>query len=383
MNSLLAAQYNTSRVLRQLWLNPGISRSEIADLLGLNRSTLTHIIKSLTDQGLIRVLDSGSAGPLGGRKNVRLSIEPSYGCFAGIDVRAEKIKIVAVDLVGEILLQKEIKARSTGKRLYTSCAKAYSWLREQLERLNLPLLGVGYGLSGIVDPVERVIRQSIPLEITTPDRTGERLAEHVAEPIMIDNDANCCCWAEIVAKRGAAPSSFLFIYGAWRTARQETQQDVTAIGMGITIDDQVHRGQGYSAGEFRSIEWKSGRTSQFSVPDSQVAAARSDRATFIRITKELARNAALLVNVLDLDHAYLGGFFDPSDPEIADIFEKEIQKNWSYPSKPSCEVRFSTHGELSIAYGAASMFLVRAFGSSEELLLNGRPAGINVLSRPR
>ena len=380
MNSFIAAQYNTSRVLRQLWLNPGISRAEIADRLGLNRSTLTHIIKGLTDQGLVRVLDGGSAGPMGGRKNVRLSIDPAFGCFAGLDIQADMVRIVGVDVGGEVLLQKDIKARAAGKRLYSAVGKAYDWLRGRLEELELPLLGVGFGLAGIVDPDERVISQSIPLEFIEREPIGDRLAEFIKEPILVDNDANCCCWAEIVARKSIEASSFLFVFGAWRTNRKPVRRDVTAVGMGISIDDNVHRGKDFSAGEFRSIEWKPGRTSQFSLSDDEVASARSDRKAFVKVTKELARNTALIVNVLDLEDLYLGGFFEDGDTDVRKIFQQEIQRNWSYPNKAACEVRFSSHGDLSVAYGAASMFLVRAFGPSEDLVLTGDRAGINLLS---
>ena len=379
MNSLLAAQYNTSRVLRQLWLNPGISRAEIADRLGLNRSTLTHIIKSLTDQGLVRVMDGGTAGPQGGRKNVRLSINPAFGCFGGFEIEADVVRVVGVDVSGQILLRRDFKGRSTGKRLYTVFEKAYAWLKARLEDLELPLLGVGCGVGGIVDPDERVIRQSIPLEVLGPEPFGARLAERIPEPVLVGNDANCCCWAEIVAGKNIDSSSFLFVFGAWRTSRKPVRE-FPGVGMGIAIDDAVHGGKDFSAGEFRSIEWKPGRTSQFSLQDAEISNARSDRAVFLKLTKELARNASLLANVLDLDHLYLGGFFEEDDKDAQRIFQQEIQRNWSYPNKAACEVRFSTHGELSVAYGAASLFLVRAFGPNADLILTGHRAGITLLS---
>ena len=381
MNSLLAAQYNTSRVLRQLWLNPGISRAEIADRLGLNRSTLTHIIKGLTDQGLVQALEKGEAGPQGGRKNVRLRIDASFGCFAGLHVEADRVRVVAVDLSGELLIDKEIKARASGKKLLATCCKAYDWVKRYLETVGVPLLGVGFGLAGIVDPDECVIRESIPLDIREPQALGDQLVDRISEPVLIDNDANCGCWGEVIARRSSASSSFLFVLGAWRRAGKLERRDITAIGIGLAIDDNVHRGKDYSAGEFRSIEWMQGRTSQFSLTDKEVAAARSDRRVFIKMTKELARNVALVVNVLDLDQLYLGGFFAEEDAEVKMIFEQEIQRNWSYPGNVACEVRLSTRGESAVAYGAASMFLVRAFSPSDDLILTGHRDGSNPLSR--
>ena len=380
MNSLLSAQFNTSRVLRQLWLHPGISRAEIADRLGLNRSTLTHIIKGLSDQGIVRTLDGGSAGPLGGRKNVRLSIDPSFGCFGGIDVQPDLLRIVGVNVAGEILFQREVKGRLGGKRLYPGIQGAYEWIQTQARGAGVPLLGVGCGFGGIVDPDDGSVRQSIPLDIVEAEPVGQRLSEFIKEPVLIDNDANCCCWSEIVARRSIEPTSFLFVLGMWCTVRKSPRRDVTGIGMGIAIDDAVHRGKDCSAGEFRSVEWKAGRTNQFSIPDEDISAARSDRKIFLKIVRELARNTSLLVNVLDLEYLYLGGFFREDDLELHKIFKQEIDKNWAYPSQPTCEVKFSTHGELAVAYGAASLFLVRAYGPSEDLMLGGDRVGINVLT---
>ena len=264
---------------------------------------------------------------------------------------------MVVDVSGEVLFRKDVKARATGKRLYTACVKAYDWLCARLEQLQVPLLGVGYAVPGIVDPDERVVRQSIPLDIVEPEPIGDRLAEVVREPILVDNDANCCCWAEIVARKSNEPSSFLFVFGAWRSTRKPVRQNITAIGIGIAIDDVVHRGKDFSAGEFRSIEWKPGRTSQFSIADREIGAAREDGAVFTKMTKELARNTALVVNVLDLDDLYLGGFFSEEKADVRKIFEQEIQRNWPYPNKAGCEVRFSKpRGTLGRLWGGKHVF---------------------------
>ncbi|MEL6189240.1 MAG: ROK family protein, partial [Myxococcota bacterium] len=316
MNSLLTAQYNTSRVLRQLWLEPGVSRAEIADRLGLNRSTLTHIIKSLGQQGLVRELDGGATGPLGGRRNVRLSLNPDFGCFAGLDVREDVTRIVGLNVTGDVIFRKDIKVRATGRKLYGAVEKAYRWLRSETERQDLSLLGVGLGVAGVVDHEARVLVQSNPLEVMEPLHLGEELSQHISEPVLVDNDANCCCWGEIMARRKSEPSSFLFVFGTWRKVRTPAPLHLTSIGMGIAIEDSVHRGRHCSAGEFRSIKWKPGRHSQFSFSDEEISAAYSDRRSFLKIVRELARNTALLVNVLDLDDLYLAGFLEDGEADM-------------------------------------------------------------------
>ncbi|MBX2812701.1 MAG: ROK family transcriptional regulator [Myxococcales bacterium] len=368
-----------SRVLRQLWLSPGMSRSEIADQLGLNRSTLTHIIKGLTEQGIVEVLDGGTAGPNGGRKNVRLAVNQSFGCYAGLDVQSDRLRAVLVNIGGDILCNKDFKGRFSGKKVYNGINKAYDWAKQQTQYLNVPLMGIGCAFGGIIDPEQQVIRQSIPLDIMTPEPVGQELHMAFDVPVLIDNDANCCCWAESVARRSAEPTSFLFVLGAWRTVRKPTVREITAVGMGISIKGSVHRGKDCSAGEFKSIEWKPGRTSQFSLPDEEVSAVQTDRKKFLKLSRELARNTSLIVNILDLNYLYLGGFFDENDEAVRAIFQQETQRNWSYPNKPPCEVKFSTFGQYAVAYGAAALFLVRTFGPNNELALMEKQTGVNLL----
>lgn len=379
MNSLMAAQYNTSRVLRLLWLQSGISRAEIADRLDLNRSTITHIVKELMDQGIVETQEGGSSGPAGGRKNVRLAINKRFGGVAGFDVHPDLVRIVVVDLSGEVVFHHEMKVKLKGEHLYEGLRQPYEWVRSRARKLKLPLLGVGCGVPGIVRPEENTIQQSIPLGIGEAEAFGEKLQAFVKEPVFVENDANCCCWGEIAGKRSDDKISFLFVNGHWRKTYRPTRY-MTSIGMGIVINDMVHHGKGFSAGEFRSIEWQAGNHSQFSMSDRDISDTKGDRALFLTMARELARNAALLVNVLDLERLYLGGFFDQGDSEVEEIFREEILRNWSYPNQSVCEVTFSTHGKNAVAYGAAGLFLVRMFEHSASMVLTGSKAGLHLLT---
>ena len=93
--------------------------------------------------------------------------------------------------------------------------------------------------------------------------------------------------------------------------------------------------------------------------------------------RELARNAAMIVHILDLDRLYLGGFFDPRDVETQAVFTEEIRRNWTYPTPPRCEVSFATHGEQAVAYGGAGMLLARAF--AEPAVFEAREDGLALL----
>jgi hypothetical protein len=370
MSSSAAATSSTVRVLRLVWLNPGISRIELAEQLGLNRSTITIIIKELVDRGLVKEVAFGDASPSGGRKKVRLAIDPHYGCVGGVQVHADYVRVVLVDLVGGLLYQHVSQGAVNPRSLYRRLEKACGHLTQRAAQLGLRLLGIGCGLPGIVDPHRGTLLQSIPLGVMQEEPLAQRLQPVVELPLFFDNDAHCCCWGELLGTRSPG-DNFLFILGEWRRAPHQVGALLTSIGIGVVLDRRVHYGRGYSAGEFRSIEWRSGNASQFSLTDDQIAAARTDPALYRAMVGELARNAAMIVHILDLDRLYLGGFFDPRDVETQAIFTEEIRRNWTYPTPPMCEVAFSSRRDLAVAYGAAGLILERAF--AEPGVLEARP----------
>ena len=56
---------NSSRVLRDIWINQEISRIRIAKNLDLDKSTISSIVTELLEIGVIRETSVGEAGPQG------------------------------------------------------------------------------------------------------------------------------------------------------------------------------------------------------------------------------------------------------------------------------------------------------------------------------
>ncbi len=360
MTPILTGNHNTARVLHLLWIKPGISRIEMADQLGLNRSTVTIIVNELLERRMVMPIALAEASPAGGRKKVQLAINARYGCVGGLQVHADYVRLMLVDLSGRVLHHEVSSGAVTAKNLYRRLEKSCETLVHRASQVGIRLLGVGCGLPGIVDPQTGTLLQSIPLGVVQEEPIVKRLQPALDPPLYLDNDAHSCCWGELIGA-GQPGANFLFILGEWRRAPQHASALLSAVGVGVVINRQVHYGRGFSAGEFRSTAWQPGNTSQFSLTDEEIAAARTDPALRNRMVRELARNAAMVVHILNLDRLYLGGFFDPRDVETQAIFTEEIRRNWTYPSPPMCEVSFATHGDQAVAYGAAGMLLARAF----------------------
>lgn len=80
---------NVSRILRLVWQKNGISRIEIAAQLGLDKSTVTKIIASLLEIGIVTEFAHGVTGPQGGRKPIYLEITESFAVIGGIEIQKD------------------------------------------------------------------------------------------------------------------------------------------------------------------------------------------------------------------------------------------------------------------------------------------------------
>jgi hypothetical protein len=98
--------FNTSRVMREIWINKEISRIQIAKNLGLDKSTISSIVSELLEIGIITENAEGKAGPQGGRRPVFLTLKRSSGCVLGVEFRPESYTAIAVDLEGSIIYSK-------------------------------------------------------------------------------------------------------------------------------------------------------------------------------------------------------------------------------------------------------------------------------------
>ncbi len=363
MSGVAAASYNTARVLRRLRQQPGLSRVEIADQLGLNRSTVTNIVNDLLARTLVQAVAESDASPNGGRKKTQLAINAGYGCAGGVQVHADYVRVVLVDLMGRLLYQHVLPGPVGQRNLHRRLLEACAHLARRAGQVGVRLLGIGCGLPGIVDPYRGTLLRSIPLGVQGEEPIVKRLEPVLGRPLLLGNDAHCCCWGELVGARDPA-TSFLFILGEWRRAPGQVGALLASIGVGVVLNRTVHHGRRYSAGEFRSVEWQAPSANQFSLRDEQIAAARTDPAQHRAMLRELARNAAMLVYMLNLDRLYLGGFFADQDVETRAIFAEEIQRRGTFPPSSACEVAFSSHGQHAVAYGAAGLILGHAFGTT-------------------
>jgi predicted NBD/HSP70 family sugar kinase len=368
-----------ARIVRTIWQNPRISRISIAERLGLDKSTVTYQVARLIEMGLIEEVDEGSSGTRGGRKPIHLAMNRSYGRVIGIEIKVESYVALVANLAGEILGE----ARGSFDGDWSDCpATMLKVIRASCKELcpdKRKLLGVGVGVSGLVDLKKGRLRYSVPLAIAEPVDFAARVAAKLPVPCHIENDANCCAWGELAFNRSEPLRDFLFALVEFRRdSRSRGLSGGIGVGFGIVLGGKVHSGVHGSAGEFRSTFCDGRGDLQLSLPKASLSRLDADPEALSRAADELARNVAMLVNTMDFERIYIGGDMEGLGADFPAILRGRLEENWMYPFPKDVEIRYSSLGDRSVAYGAAGMMLERLI--SERALPAGE--GIAALGAP-
>lgn len=213
-----------------------LSRARLAIETGLNPSTVSNIIGELIQENLIRETDLLQSRA--GRPGRLLEINPAGGCALGIEINVNTIAVLVTDFAANVLWrQRLVSTPEAGQdgimmQVLALAQQAVEFVRERKTRL----LGIGVGVSGLVDVPSGMLRLAPNLHWeNVPIR--DILACQFDCPIYVDNDANAAALGEYYF--GAARNIKDFIY---------LSADV-GMGCGIVMGGKIYRGIFGYAGE--------------------------------------------------------------------------------------------------------------------------------------
>jgi glucokinase-like ROK family protein len=215
----------------------GLSRTDLAEEMGLTKAALTIIVNDLISNGLI--IETESRTTSSGRPPVVLEINPHHGVVAAIDMGAMHLSVALGDFSARILEEVEIPFQiDQGPE---KCLKeADRVLRELLEKRGMrpsELLGIGIGVPGPVIAEQGMVMA--PPIMPGWDRFPIRatLEAQWKTAITLNNDAELGALGE-------------WAYGAGRGERNLAFIKVgSGIGAGLIINQQIYGGTTGSAGE--------------------------------------------------------------------------------------------------------------------------------------
>ncbi|MBU2663821.1 ROK family protein [Actinoplanes bogorensis] len=224
------------RVLELITTGSARTRSEIAHVTGLSRSTVGQRLDTLFAAQLI--FESTENVPSRGRPSRGLELNPRAGVLISVDVGEERTRIAVLDL-NLAILGDRVARLALGDGPEVLLDRITAILRELIGQIGLDQSAVaGFGL-GLPAPVDYEAGRVQGWSIMS-GWEGYDIRRHLRRswpvPILIDNDVNLLTLAE--HRRHFADQRHLFFVKAG-----------TGIGSGMVIDGAVNRGAQGAAGD--------------------------------------------------------------------------------------------------------------------------------------
>jgi len=386
----LIRKLNTAVLLDALRRFAPLSRAELASRTGLNRSTVSIIVNSLIEEGLIQetYLQNSKVG----RPGMMLELNPKGGFAIGIELGVDFISIILTDFIARVQWREQVCSDPNEDQI-TILDRAATLTQHALDyglSQGLRPLGIGVGVPGLVD-----LRQgklifapnlhwnNVPLRLIW--------SQHFNLPIFVENEANAAALGEYYFGAAQGVDSFIYLSAG------------IGLGAGIVLDGKLFRGSnGYASevghmtvdpnGELcgcgkrgcwetqvgpRAVLRRVRKTLESGVPSALCDLVESDleRISFESVVQaagqgdsvalgalqevgeRLGVGVANLVNVFNPELIVLGGALNLASTILLPIVERLIRENALTPACENVRVSASAHGIDACLMGAVALVL--------------------------
>lgn len=222
---------NKIRIVKFISEHGITSKNEISSALQISMPTTLQNVKELMDDGL--VVENGEYESTGGRKAKALSIADNIGFVVGMDITANHITFVLVNLKREIVGKERIRVPFENSFSYYENMGGALWkFIRQTEVDTKKLTGVGISLPGIINKEEKILIRSHILGLR--DVSFRNFSDIIGLPYELENDANSAAYAELT--KGTRNTLYLSLSNT--------------VGGAIYLQEMLYSGENFRSGEF-------------------------------------------------------------------------------------------------------------------------------------
>ena len=359
MPALLRA-LNERTVLDAVRASGPISRAEVARQTGISRPTVSLVLRSLLDDGLVREAVHDPDRPHYGA--VYYESDPEAAVVLGVDFGTRAVRTALCDLTGEVRAREELRSRGSVEERIDALESS---VRSLLRTSKLPgdlLEKAVVALPAVVSPTDGRVSSPDLAGLGAPD-LRQQLEQALRTSVVLENDVNLAALAEQRhgVARDVADFAFLLV-GA-------------GLGAAVVLDRKLHRGHNGAAGELDAVRngraddvdpcaaaiskhaaERAAREETVLEPPYEMrdlfAAARAGDAVAVSVVEETARRIALhvlpLAATLDLPLVVLGGSVG-ANSLLLEPLRRHLEGWLPFPA-PRVEV--SALGEAAVIEGA-------------------------------
>lgn len=225
---------NRQLMIQQLFNRPQTSRAELAQILKLNKSTVSAIYNELNHTGLIKSLGLGDSTNSGGRRPRMITLNKQYGWVACFDIGGYGLRSLVTYLNGEMIqmADKPLDNIDVNELLREIDHMMQEFLAS--DDTEHGLLGIGFSVHGIV--YQNQIRSTPFFDFKSID-LQKYFEDKYHVPVILENEAN-------------AVAVFEHDFGMESDIDDLITISIHAgLGVGIIVDGQLYRGYRGMAGE--------------------------------------------------------------------------------------------------------------------------------------
>jgi len=310
--------HNLQRVLKAVRKSGLISRADITRNTQLSSPTVSALVNGLVKAGLVEEHGEGTSN--GGRRPQLVSFNALCGVVLGANIGSTSVQLRLADMNGEVIEKRNVslpidtRPRFVLRRIATT-------VRSMLKNLadsRTPFLAVVVGAPGMTDLSRGVVLEAVNLDQWVNVPVREMLSVELGVPVIVENDVNLAAVGE-----------------HWRGSAQRVRNSVfisigTGIGAGIIIDDKLHRGHRWHAGEISHLnvdfrEWNADfgaagyLESYLGAPTRKKTSRAPRRSTGAMSDEAILRLGAAVANIatiIDPELIVCGGRVAISTPEL-------------------------------------------------------------------
>lgn len=186
-----ARQINRLRVLNALRENEGVSRAQLARILGINKVSMGEIVQTLISEG--SVIEGSKQAVQAGRPGTTLSINPDHASVIGVDIQTRVVSTTLYSILGQPIRMERYPSSSFAdeKDYFDTINKAVEKFQSFSTR---PIIGMCIAVNGEIGQKGKIISSFIP-----PLNGSEsfiRLFDSYPFPVIISPALICAAEAE-------------------------------------------------------------------------------------------------------------------------------------------------------------------------------------------
>lgn len=383
---------NLSLILNTLHTEAPLSRVGLVNRTGLNKGTISMMVKDLIEGGLVQEIGTDASTSDVGRPAIYLETNPDAGHIIGVEIGVDFISIVTVNFAIEIISRrhestlKYINQQTIMNRILFLIQESYN----QVEKRGSRVFGIGIGVPGLIDMARGHLL--FAPNLGWEDVPIKALVEAVVDvPVFVANEANLAALGERYFGAGQHRDYMLFISSgvglgggiilngrllegaagfAGEVGHMTVQHDATAISCNCgnigcwetvagrqalfnRIENRINQGQPSWIAEATG-----GDMSLLSIPLIVEAAQRDDKVARDSLNETgewLGIGIASLINVINPERVILGGPLISAEEFLLPVIRQTTQERaWSW-MRQDVDIVTAEHGEDAAVMGSVAV----------------------------